>query len=66
MYKIVHSYIQKIVHFYIDINNIFDFELTKEEMKEIENIDKNKRYYEGIPELVAIYAKMKPDLDGQK
>lgn len=46
--------------------DIFDFELTKEEMKEIENIDKNKRYYEGIPELVAIYAKMKPDLDGQK
>lgn len=46
--------------------DIFDFELTKEEMKEIENIDKNKRYYEGTPELVASYAKMKPDLDGQK
>lgn len=46
--------------------DIFDFELTKEEMQEIESINKNKRYYEGTPEQVASYARMKPDIDGQK
>lgn len=46
--------------------DIFDFELTDEEMKEIADINKNKRYYQGTPELLASYAAMKPDLDGQK
>lgn len=46
--------------------DIFDFELTEEEMREIANINKNKRYYQGTPELLASYAAMKPDLDGQK
>lgn len=46
--------------------DIFDFELTAEEMEEIAKINKNKRYYEGTPELLASYAAMKPDLDGQK
>lgn len=46
--------------------DIFDFELTAEEMDEIAKINKNKRYYEGTPELLASYAAMKPDLDGQK
>ena len=35
-------------------------------MKEIADINKNKRYYQGTPELLASYAAMKPDLDGQK
>ena len=46
--------------------DIFDFELTAEEMEEIAKLNKNKRYYEGTPELLASYAAMKPDLDGQK
>lgn len=46
--------------------DIFDFELTNEEMQEIDKINKNKRYYEGTPELLESYAQMKPDLDGQK
>ena len=46
--------------------DIFDFELTEEEMREIANINKNKRYYQGTPELLTSYAAMKPDLDGQK
>ena len=46
--------------------DIFDFELTDEEMQEIAKINKNKRYYQGTPELLASYAAMRPDLDGQK
>lgn len=46
--------------------DIFNFELTEDEMKQIAAINKNKRYYEGTPEKVASYAQMKPDLDGQK
>ena len=46
--------------------DIFNFELTAEEMEEIAKINKNKRYYEGTPELLASYAAMKPDLDGRK
>lgn len=45
--------------------NIFDFELTDEEMKEIAGINKNKRYYIPNPELTASYAKMElnPEAD---
>ena len=46
--------------------DIFDFELTDEEMQEISKINKNKRYYEGTPELLQSYVAMKPDLDAQK
>ena len=46
--------------------HIFDFKLTDEEMQEIAKINKNKRYYEGSPELLASYVAMKPDLDAQK
>lgn len=44
--------------------NIFDFELTDEDMKAIAEIDKGVRYYTASPELVAQYAKMdlQPDL----
>ena len=38
--------------------DIFDFELTQEEMELISRVDKNTRYYTATPELVAQYAKM--------
>lgn len=38
--------------------NIFDFELTDEDMKKIESVNKNTRYYTATPELIAQYAKM--------
>ena len=45
--------------------DIFDFELTAEEMIKISNINKNKRYYVPNPELTASYANMElqPELD---
>ena len=46
--------------------DIFDFALTNEEMEEIAKINKNKRYYQSTPELLASYAQMRPDLDAQK
>lgn len=46
--------------------DIFDFELTDEEMQEIAKVNKNKRYYQATPEMLAGYAAMRPDLDGQK
>ena len=41
-----------------DNANIFDFELTNDEMNEINALDKNKRYYEPKPELLKMYASM--------
>ena len=38
--------------------DIFDFELTDEDMKKIEFVNKNTRYYTATPELIAQYAKM--------
>ena len=46
--------------------DIFDFELTDEEMQEIAKINKNKRYYQSSPQILASYVQMIPDLDGQK
>lgn len=44
--------------------DIFDFELTDEEMAKIAAVDKGVRYYNGTPELLAQYAQMElgPDL----
>lgn len=44
--------------------NIFDFELTADEMEKIAAIDKGVRYYNATPEAVAAYAKMElgPDV----
>ncbi|MBR1630021.1 MAG: aldo/keto reductase [Lachnospiraceae bacterium] len=44
--------------------NIFDFELSAEDMEKIAKIDKGVRYYTATPETVAQYAKMElqPDL----
>lgn len=46
--------------------DIFDFNLTDEEMEEIAKINKNKRYYIPNPELTASYAHYEVDMDGQK
>lgn len=46
--------------------DLFDFTLTEEEMAEISDINKNKRYYTSTPELLKRYLEMVPDVDGQK
>lgn len=46
--------------------NIFDFELSEEDMKEIAKINKNVRYYEASSEKLASYASYRPNLDAQK
>ena len=38
--------------------DIFDFELTGEDMEKIAEVDKNVRYYTATPEKVAAYAAM--------
>ena len=43
--------------------DIFDFELTDDEMAEIAKLDNGVRYYNGTPELVAQYATMELGLD---
>lgn len=44
--------------------DIFDFELTDEDMAAIAQVDKNMRYYNATPEVIAQYAQMElqPDL----
>lgn len=46
--------------------DIFDFELTDEEMQEIAKINKNKRYHIPDPAVVASYANMNLPMDEQK
>ena len=46
--------------------DIFDFELTDEEMKKMAGLNKNVRYYYPDEEKLAAYANMKIDLDRQK
>lgn len=46
--------------------DIFDFELTEEEMKQMAGLNKNVRYYYPDEEKLAAYANMKIDLDSQK
>ena len=43
--------------------DIFDFELTDEEMAQIAKVDKNVRYYNATPELVASYKTMELQAD---
>lgn len=45
---------------------LFDFELTADEMTQIAALDKARRYYTSTPELLRRYAQMVPDVDGQK
>ena len=46
--------------------DLFDFELTEEEIKEIADIDQKKRYYHSTPEMLKQYVKMVPPVDEQK
>lgn len=46
--------------------DLFDFSLTEEEMEKIAALDKNTRYYTSTPEMLEMYAKTVPDVDGQK
>ena len=52
---------------HIKVNlDIFDFELTEEEMIQMAGLNKNVRYYYPDEEKLAAYANMKIDLDSQK
>lgn len=46
--------------------DLFDFELTDEEMARIAALNKNVRYYTGTPELLKKYAETVPPVDEQK
>ncbi len=46
--------------------DLFDFQLTDEEMKEISDMDKQKRYYTSTPEMLQRYAQIVPPVDEQK
>ncbi|MCM1499300.1 MAG: aldo/keto reductase [Clostridium sp.] len=46
--------------------DLFDFELTAEEMQEIQALNKDKRYYTSTPEMLKGYAEMVPPVDEQK
>lgn len=45
--------------------DLFDFELTAEEMLEVQKLNKDKRYYTSTPELLKSYAEMVPSVDEQ-
>lgn len=46
--------------------DLFDFELTEQEMAEIAVLNKNKRYYTSTPEMLKGYADFVPPVDTQK
>ena len=46
--------------------DLFDFELTDEEMAQIAALNKNVRYYTSTPEMLKKYAEMLPPVDEQK
>lgn len=46
--------------------DLFDFELTDEEMAQIAALNKNVRYYTSTPEMLKKYAEMIPPVDEQK
>ena len=46
--------------------DLFDFNLTDDEMAKIAAMDKQKRYYTSTPDLLRRYVEMVPDVDGQK
>src|SRR5699024_1851684 len=46
--------------------DLFDFELTTDEMTQLAALDKARRYYTSTPELLRRYAQMVPDVDSQK
>jgi len=46
--------------------DIFDFALTDAEMASIAALNRNQRFYQGSPELLARYKAMAPDFDAQE
>ena len=46
--------------------DLFDFELTDEEMAQVATLNKNVHYYTSTPELLKKYAEMVPPVDEQK
>lgn len=46
--------------------DLFDFDLTGEEMQKIAALNKNVRYYTSTPEMLKKYAEMVPPVDEQK
>ena len=46
--------------------DLFDFELTDDDMEQMRSLDKKKRYYTSTPELLKKYAEMIPPVDDQK
>ena len=46
--------------------DLFDFDLTDEEMAKLAALNKNVRYYTGTPELLKKYAEMVPPVEEQK
>lgn len=46
--------------------DIWDFELTDEEMREIAALNQNKRYYHSSPEILESFAAYVPDVDHEK
>lgn len=46
--------------------DLFDFELTAEEMAQVAAMDQEKRYYTSTPEMLKKYAEMVPPVDSQK
>ena len=46
--------------------DLFDFELTEDDMEQMRSLDKKKRYYTSTPELLKKYAEMVPPVDEQK
>ena len=46
--------------------DLFDFELTADEMAQIAALNKNVRYYTSTPEMLKKYAEMVPPVDEQK
>lgn len=49
-----------------DNADIFNFELTDEEMAEVAKLDGTKKYYEATEEALAGYLAIKPDFDAQE
>ena len=60
-----HSGFQESTHI-ADNADIFDFELTDEEMAEVAKLDGAKKYYEATEETLAGYLAIKPDFDAQE
>ncbi len=46
--------------------DVFDFELTADEMAEISALNQDKRYYHSTKEMLDAYASMRPPVDEQK